>query len=557
MWGYNRMTRPTFVVVDDETDKLQRIERELRARYGSDYDVVCESAASAALATLSDLKAAGAAIPILFADLWMPEMTGIDFLKAAHEILPATRRILLIEWGDREARSAILPAITVGWIDHFYWKPYTSPDEHFHRFITEILDDWQRVNPPQAAMVTIVGKRLSPRAYEIRDLLNRFNMPFNFHDLHAPEGTALLARWDCPDGPFPVLKLLDDRILTAPSNEEITDAMGIIFSPAADTVDVVIVGAGPAGLSAAVYGASEGLNTAVIERHVVGGQAGSSSLIRNYLGFPHGISGGEMAKRAYGQAWLFGANFYLLHNVVDIRIDGDRRVVVLSDGTEVAAKAVVLAMGVTYRRLQAPRLEPLIGRGVFYGSTMTEAHALVGQTTYVAGAGNSAGQAALHLARYAASVTMVVRGRSLSTSMSDYLVRQIEAAANITVLLNTEIIDGDGDAHLEGLMLRDNLTGATRTVEAAALFVLIGADPCTEWLPETIRRDSHGFILTGQDVRAGWALERPPLHLETSLPGVFAAGDARSRSMKRVAAAVGEGGTVISLVHEYLSSLSG
>jgi thioredoxin reductase (NADPH) len=553
------VSKPTFVVVDDREAVLQRIERELHDRYGTNYDMICESSALAALDTLAALKTAGTAIPILFADLWMPEMTGIDFLKSAHELLPATKRVLLIEWGDRDARAEILPAITFGWIDHFYWKPYSSPDERFHRFITEMLDDWQRVNPPDAAMVNIVGERWTARAYEIRDLLNRFSMPFNFFEAASPEGTALLQRSGVPQGPFPVVMLLDDRVLTDPSDAQITDAMGITFSPATEAVDLVIVGAGPAGLSASVYGASEGLNTLVIERHVVGGQAGSSSLIRNYLGFPNGVSGGEMAKRAYAQAWLFGANFYLLHDAVNLRVDGNRRVVVLSDGTEIVTKAVVLAMGVTYRRLQAPKLEALLGKGVFYGSTVTEARAMTGQKAFIAGAGNSAGQAALHLARYAAEVTLVVRGQSLGASMSEYLIRQIEATANITVLLNTEIIDGDGDGHLEGLVLRDNPTGATRTVEAAALFVLIGAAPCTEWLPPSVVRDSHGFIVTGQDMLdcdpSLWTLERPPARLETSIPGVFTAGDARFRSIKRVAAAVGEGGTVISLVHEYLSTL--
>ncbi len=555
------MTKPIIFVVDDSTSELERIEHELRNRYTVDYEIVCENSAPSALSRLETLKASGAEVALVFADVWMPEMDGVDLLKRVHDLFPLTKRILTSNLGERDARDAILQAVTLGWIDFYLWKPFTTPDEYFHRFVTERLDEWSRLQPQDAAIISIIGERWSARGYEMRDLLNRFNIPFRFYDLESDAGQAVLRETEFPQGPFPVVLLMNNQVLADPTNEDVAQAIGVGATVSPEMLDLVVIGAGPAGLSAAVYGASEGLKTLVIERQVIGGQAGMSSRIRNYLGFPNGITGSEMAKRAYTQAWLFGANFFLLHDVVDIRNEGDRRVVVLADGQEMTTRAVVLAMGASYRRLDCPKLDALIGAGVFYGSTMTEAQAMTGQDVFVAGAGNSAGQAAIHLSRYARRVTILVRGSSLAAKMSDYLVKEIEATPNITVLLNTEIVDGYGEGRLGGLVLGNVQTGETQTVEAAALFVLIGADPCTEWLSASVRRDRHGYLLTGGDLmRDGslppeWTLERPPLHLETSMPGVFAAGDVRSRSMKRVAAAVGDGGTVISLVHEYLSTL--
>ena len=560
------VAKATLMVVDDHERALERTRRELESRYSTDYEVMCEASPAVALEKLAALKRDGGEAAIIFADLWMEDMTGVEFLKQAHDLHPYAKRVLLIDWGDRVARSRdlIMQAMTFGWIDYYIRKPFTSPDEYFHRFVTELLDGWRRQNSTDTALVSIIGERWSERAYELRDVFNRFNVPFRFYEPASEAGKALLEQAGCPEGPFPVLVLLDNRVLMNPANEEIADALGVTEMSTKTEVDLAIIGAGPAGLSAAVYGASEGLETLVIERQVIGGQAGTSPLIRNYLGFPNGISGGEMAKRAYSQAWLFGADFYLLHNVVNIRSEGDWRVLTLSDGTEIRCKAVVLAMGVAYRRLSTPTLDSLLGAGVFYGSTMTEAQAMKGQRVFVAGAGNSAGQAALHMARYAEHVTIVVRGDSLAAKMSDYLVKEVEAALNISVLLNTVVVDGCGERRLEGLELQNRRTGETWKESAAALFVLIGADPCTEWLPNTILRDRHGYVLTGTDMldegetrgECEWELERHPARLETSIPGVFAIGDVRARSMKRVAAAVGEGGTVISLVHEYLSTLA-
>lgn len=554
------MNKPILYVVDDDPAALGRVEHELN-RYVADYEVMREASPLAALNQLQTLKADGRDVVLVFAGLWMNEICGVDLLRQVHDFLPQTKRVLMSSIGDKDARDEIVKAMTQGWADHYMWKPFTSPDEYFHRFVTERLDEWRRTTPPDSAMISIVGERWSARGYEMRDLLNRFNIPFRFYDLESEAGQALLQELECPEGPFPVVVLMDNRAMTNPTNEQIADSLGVNATVSTDTLDLVVIGAGPAGLSAAVYGASEGLKTLVIERQVIGGQAGMSSRIRNYLGFPNGITGAEMAKRAYTQAWLFGSKFYLMHDVVDIRVEGDQRVVVLADGQEIRARAVVLAMGAAYRRLKSAKLDSMIGAGVFYGTTMTEAQAMSGQDVFVAGAGNSAGQAVVHLSRYARSVTVLVRGSSLAARMSDYLVQEIEATPNIRVMLDTEIVDAVGEGRLSGLVLENVKTGERRTVDAAALFVQIGADPCTGWLPAEMLRDRHGYLLTGQDMAQDgilpldWTPDRIPLHLETSMPGVFAAGDVRSRSMKRVAAAVGEGGTVISLVHEYLSTL--
>jgi thioredoxin reductase (NADPH) len=403
-----------------------------------------------------------------------------------------------------------------------------------------------------------VGDPQAPRSHELRDLFERNGIAYGFYDVHSAHGQALLRQAQALDGPFPVVILFGERVLRDPANVALADAITGRTGPEHGLYDLTIIGAGPAGLSAAVYSASEGLRTVVIERVAIGGQAGMSSLIRNYLGFPLGISGGDLAVRAWNQAWMFGARFSFMRQAVDLRLEGDNRIVVLSDGTEIASRAVVLAMGVTYRRLGIPRLDALTGVGVFYGAVGTEAAALQGQRVCIVGGGNSAGQAALHLAKFAKRVTLLVRGAALADSMSDYLIHEIAASANIDVRLRTQVIDGCGRQRLEGLVVQDLVSGATETVPTAALFVLIGAEPHTAWLPPAIARDRWGFILTGTELLADgndvdWPLPRPPLLLETSVPGVFSVGDVRHRSVKRVASAVGEGAIAIQMVHEYLS----
>jgi thioredoxin reductase (NADPH) len=560
----NQVMKPILMAVDGHLHDLETVQRELLKRYGADYDVLVDNSAASALQRLEELRAAGAQVAVLLAAHEMGAMSGIAYLEQAHGLHPYAKRVLLlthsIRWGDRSTSQPIVTAISLGQIDRYATKPTASPDEQFHRLITELLQDWQRPGQGQREMVTIVGERLGDRSYELRDLFERNGHPFTFIEKDSDEGRALLRHAGHPDGPFPVVILRDGQALTDPSREEIVVGfLGTHDSIEGGHYDLTIVGAGPAGLSAAVYGASEGLRTLIVEREAIGGQAGTSSLIRNYLGFPQGISGAELTNRAFDQAWLFGAQTCIMREVTDLRREGPNCVLALSDGREIMSRAVILAMGASYQRLGVASLEALVGAGVFYGGAVTEAQAMSGQQVFVAGGGNSAGQAAIHLAKYAERVTMLVRGDALATSMSDYLVKQIAGKPNIDVHTHTRIVGGHGDQRLEGLVIQDSSSGETLSVPAYALFVLIGAQPHTEWLPASIQRDQQGFILTGQDLTAagdpggGAPLQRPPYLLETSMAGVFAVGDVRHGSVKRVASAVGEGGIAIQMVHQYLS----
>jgi thioredoxin reductase (NADPH) len=553
------MTKPILMAVHEDPGELATIQRELLGRYAADYEVIAEASATAALERLEALRGtADARVVVLLAAHAMTAMTGIDFLYQGHTVHPRAQRVLLLPWGTRSALKPILKAISRGQIDRYVTQPSRPPDERFHHLVTELLRDWQERQHAQPAVVTVVGERWSPRSHEIRDLLQRSGLSFDFYNADSDEGRGVLERVACPTGPFPVLVRFDGKVLTNPTNEEAAVALGARHSSEEGTFDLVVVGAGPAGLSAAVYGASEGLRTIVVDRETIGGQAGTSSLIRNYLGFPLGIGGAELCIRALEQAWSFGAETSVLRPATSVRVEGDLRILALADGTEIAARAILLATGARYQRLGIPGLEALVGSGVFYGGGITEAQAMEGEHVYVIGAGNSAGQAALHLAKHAKRVTMLVRGGALGASMSEYLTTAVEANPTIDVQLNTAVIEGHGAGRLESLVVRNQATGETRTEPAAALFVLIGAQPHTQWLPTSIQRDSHGFILTGQDLAVATGEERParsPLPLETSLPGVFAAGDVRHGSIKRVASAVGEGGISIQMVHRYLAHL--
>lgn len=558
VWG-NTMAKPILMVVDNTTADLETIQQELIKRYGDDYEVVGDTSPQAALQQLEALRVAGTPLVFMLAAQDMAVMTGIDFLQRAHELHPHAKRVLLIPWANRSATKPLWRHIAAGRFDRFATKPSRSPDEQFHGLIAELLWDWQRQQREYATVVTIISDRWDARAAEIRDAIGRSGLTFGFYEVNSPEGQALLHQIQRPNGPFPVLVRYDGLVLTAPIDEEVARAVGARHSLEEGVFDLAIVGAGPAGLSAAVYGASEGLRTIVVDRGTIGGQAGTSSMIRNYLGFPLGISGTDLTNRALDQAWSFGAETSVLREVIDLRIEGQHRILVFSNGTEIVSRTVILALGATYQRLGIPALEELVGAGVFYGGGITEAPSMVDQPVFVAGAGNSAGQAAVNLARYAKQVTIVARGNSLAASMSDYLVREIETKDNIDVRLRTTIVDGHGTGRLESLVLKDSSTGETQTIAAGALFVLIGAKPRTEWLPASILRDEHGFIFTGTDLpniddttnnAMTW---RRPLLLETSIPGVFAAGDVRHGSVKRVAAAVGEGGIAIQSVHQYLA----
>lgn len=555
------MNNPVLIAVDKDETALLFVGQELRKRYGDDYEVICDSSVESTLSTLQALKETERQVALLFTDQSLGEMTGIEFLNRARDLYPNAIRILLVGFRAWENRETILQAMTFGQIDSYIWKPTGPFDERFHSRIAELLEAWRHLNLPRPASVKVIGERWSARTHEFRAMLDSYDAPYRFYDLDSAEGRTLLEEAKQTEGPFPVAIMRDGRVFTNPSNEAFGRVMGVTRDVQGGTYDLAIVGAGPAGLSAAVYAASEGLRTIVVERGAMGGQAGTSSLIRNYLGFPLGISGFELARRAQDQAWLFGAEFAVFREATGLRAEEEKRILSLSSGEEVIARSVILAMGGAYRRLGIPELESLLGAGVFYGGTMTEAQAMKGQQVFVTGAGNSAGQAVIHLAKYADRVTLLVRGSSLATSMSDYLVKQITATSNVDVRLNTQIVGGSGTRRLEQLELKDTSSGETKTFPAAALFIFIGIEPHTSWLPATILRDKQGFILTGADLEEDahysqtWQLARAPLLVETSMSGVFAVGDVRHRSVKRVASAVGAGSIAIQYIHEYLAQV--
>jgi thioredoxin reductase (NADPH) len=551
------MDQAVILAVVDEADALKVTERLLRNRYGRDYEVLCEPRPERTLERLQALHAAGRDVAILLADQWMPGLDGMEFFAQAKRWAPDAHRVLLVGIDDDSAFGPLFEAMRLGLIDHYAPKPLGEPDEAFHQVITDLLVEWTGKHQETFEMVQIVGETWSPRSHEFRDLLERNGIPYGFHDVQSDQGRSLLRKAQRQDGPFPVLFVYTGRVLANPTLQEAAAALGAPVGPPEGLYDVTIVGAGPAGLSAAVYAASEGLRTLVIEREAMGGQAGTSSRIRNYLGFVRGISGSELARRAWEQCMQFGVQAMLMHEATALRADGPQRVLTLSDGTEVRSHTVVIATGIRYRRLGIPSVEALIGAGVFYGSALSEAPAMRGGQAFVVGGGNSAGQAALHLAKYAASVTILLRDASLSATMSDYLIREIEHNDRIAVAPRTQVVSGWGQHRLERLVLADGASDRTREVDATGLFVLIGGSPHTEWLAGVLQRDEQGYILTGQDLlveelrsTAVWP-DRLPLLLESSMPGVFAAGDVRHHAVKRVASAVGEGSIAVQSVHTY------
>jgi thioredoxin reductase (NADPH) len=559
------MANPVILVVADRGPLLDALAADLGRRFGADYRVLAERSPAGALTTLEELAAGGEPVALVVADRRMEGLDGLALLVRAHELHPAAKRVLLAHRGEWTAGEPVVRAMTLGQLDYVLFRPWLPVEQHLYLPVSEFLAAWEK-SQGSAEVVQIVGRPWDARSHELRDTLARVGMPFGFYPDDSPDGRRLLEQAGEDGRRLPVLLLRRGRALVDPTHAELTRALGLRTTPAGGGCDVLIVGAGPAGLAAAVYAASEGFAAQVLEPAVPGGQAGTSSQIRNYLGFPYGLSGDELAQRAMQQAWLFGADFILAQAATGLRARGTARLVRLSDGHEVATKVVILAMGVAWRRLGVPALEALNGAGVFYGAAGSEARAVRGEDVFVVGAGNSAGQAAVHLAGYAASVTIGTNDERLGEYKSDYLVRKIEATPNIAVVLHTEVVDGLGRQRLEGLTLRDRHTGATRSVPTAALFVLIGAEPRTDWLEGAVERDERGYVLTGRDLgaadgpavprtRPGWPLARPPLPLETSLPGVFAVGDVRYRSVKRVASAVGEGSIAVQLVQEYLADL--
>ncbi len=541
------------MVADADRGTLAEVERELRDRYARHYRVVCLRSAPEALARLVEFAADGTQVALVLTRRGLSDATGIDLLDEARRLHPHAKRGLLVEWrgwGDEATGEEIFDSVAHGRIDHYVLQPGEPPDELFHQAISSLLLEWSEAHRAYPYTIQLVGESWSGRAYELREVLERCAIPHSFCLADSDRGRAVVALAG-ERARLPIIAFPDGNLLIDPSNAEIAMATGSPLVPDRADFDLVIVGAGPAGLSAAVYGASEGFSTLVVDQGGLGGQATSSSLIRNYLGFPSGISGRRLAQRAYEQAWVFGANFAFMQRVTDVRPDGDGLVVDLSESGRVHARAVLLTTGARYRRLGVPELEALNGAGVFYGGTTTEAPSMSGSDVYVLGGANSAGQATLHLARYARRVTLVVRARSLGAGMSHYLVRQVEATPNVQVRLETEIVGGGGDGWLDHLVLRDHSNGGEETVYADGLFLMIGAHPHTDWLPDEVRRDGGGFVLTGGDLTrdGGWPLDRNPYPLESSLPRVFAAGDVRHGSVKRVAAAVGEGSAAIQVLH--------
>jgi thioredoxin reductase (NADPH) len=545
------MALPVLVAVDGDPDVLEEVETELVQRYGRDYRVESMRDPDEALRELTELSDAGADVALVLAGQSSTATARGELLDHVRRLHPHAKRILLIAenaWTDEPTADAIRAAMALGRIDYYVLRPAASPDEVFHEAVSEFLLEWalERRLVPQT--VHIVGREWSGRAYELRETFEQCAVPHSFCLADSEKGRELVAKAE-PPVRLPIMVLPDGRVLSDPSNAEIAEVAGAPPGLERRTFDIVIVGAGPAGLSAAVYGASEGLRVLVVDTGGIGGQARSSSLIRNYPGFGKGVSGSRLAAEAYEQASAFGASFLFMHQVTALDRTGDWFAVSLSDGRSVTAGAVILAVGATYRRLGIDSLEALTGAGVFYGGPSSEAPGLTGKDVFVVGGGNSAGQAALHLARYARRVTVVVRAASLEAGMSHYLVQAVQAAPNIEVRTGTTVVGGGGDAYLQRLVLREAATGDETTVAADALFVLIGAHPETEWLPAEIVRDDHGFLLTGDDVEAGdWPLERRAFSLETSMPAVLAAGDVRHGSVKRVAAAVGEGSIAVQLV---------
>jgi thioredoxin reductase (NADPH) len=556
------MSKPVIITVDDDVQVLNAVERDLRRRYSEGFRVMRADSGASALAALRQLKTRNDSVGLLLADQRMPQMTGVEFLGQAMSIFPDAKRVLLTAYADTDAA---IRAINDARIHHYLLKPWDPPEEHLYPVLDDLLEDWRASYLPPFEGVRVLGTRWSPHSYAIRDFLARNQTPYQWIDVETAERVAEVRRLVDAAGveasSLPVVLFPDGSFLSAPSTAQVGEKLGLRARPEMAFYDLVIVGGGPAGLAAAVYGASEGLRTVLVEMEAPGGQAGMSSRIENYLGFPSGLSGGDLARRAVAQARRFGVEILTPQQVSAVRVEGPSRIVKLSAGTDIGCKALLIATGVSYRKLQVPGAEHLQGCGVYYGSAMTEGLSCQGEDVYIVGGANSAGQAAMYFSKYARRVVMLVRGPSLSSSMSQYLIDQINKTPNIQVQSQSQVTEVHGDAHLEGISIRCGTSGQIETVQACLLAVFIGAEPNTDWLSGVVRRDERGFILTGADLLhegkrpQGWPLERNPLWPETSVPGIFAAGDVRHGSVKRVASGVGEGSIAVQFIHQYLSEV--
>jgi thioredoxin reductase (NADPH) len=556
------MVKPAILTVDDDHEVLHAIERDLRRRFAERYRVMGADSGATALAALRGLKKRDDSVGLLLADQRMPQMTGVEFLSQAMALYPEAKRVLLTAYADTDAA---ISAINDAKIHHYLLKPWDPPEEHLYPVLDDLLDEWQASFHPRFEGVRVLGTRWSPHSYAIRDFLARNQTPYQWLDVEVadrdPEVRRLVEAAGTEASRFPMAFFPDGSSLAHPSTAELAERLGLRVRPEMAFYDLVIAGGGPAGLAAAVYGASEGLRTVMIEMEAPGGQAGMSSRIENYLGFPSGLSGGDLARRAVAQARRFGVEILSPQHVTGVRAEGSTRMVSLANGSDLGCKALLIATGVSYRRLDVPGAERLQGSGVYYGSAMTEALSCKDEDVYIVGGANSAGQAAMYFAKYARRVVMLVRGPSLSATMSQYLIDQIKRTPNIEVQARARVVEVHGGERLEAISIHCGDSNETERVPANSLYVFIGAEPRTDWLAGVVERDERGFILTGVDLLRdgkrprGWLLERDPYWTETSVPGIFAAGDVRHGSVKRVASGVGEGSIAVQFIHQYLSAV--
>jgi thioredoxin reductase (NADPH) len=550
------MSRPVILAVDDDPQVLAAVRRDLRNHYGSTYQVMAAASGAEALETLQELKSRSRTVAAFVVDQRMPEMSGTEFLMAADQIFPQAKRLLLTAYADTEA--AIQAINDVG-LDHYLLKPWSPPEERLYPILDDVLDDWQANADVPFDGIRVLGTTWSPTTYEAKAFLARNEVPYRFIDIERDsDASAAVATATGATSELPVVFLQDDTVLINPSKQELAQAAGIHSTPEAPFYDLAIVGGGPAGLAAAVYGASEGLSTVLIEREAPGGQAGTSSRIENYLGFPKGISGADLARRAIAQATRLGAELITAAEVAAVRSESTVKTLVMTDGTELKCRALLIASGMTVRRLDVPGYSRFEGAGVYYGAAATEASTYRDRHVYIIGGANSAGQAAVMFSKTSSNVTMVVRSNDLRLKMSQYLVDQIAAIENIDVLLSRRVIEVAGTEHVEEIRLENVDTGEEETREASALFVFVGAVPHSTFLEETVAMNDRGFIYTGADVTTfttDWPLSRDPYPLETSAPGVFASGDVREGAVRRVASAVGEGSVAVTMVHQYLDTV--
>jgi thioredoxin reductase (NADPH) len=556
------MAKPILLSVDDDSDVLRTIERDLRSHYGAEYRVLASDSPATALNLLKQLKVRDDSVALLLADQRMPLLDGVGFLQQAREIFPDAKRALLTAYADT---TAAISAINEANINYFFLKPWDPPEQHLYPQLDDLLDDWQASYRPAFEGIRVLGTRWSPRCYELRDFLARNHVPYQWIDAELsandPDTKRLLEALGPEGANLPVVLFPDGSKILESTPAEVAQKVGLRTRAQTSFYDLAIIGGGPAGLAAAVYGASEGLHTVMVEREAPGGQAGMSSRIENYLGFPSGLSGGDLARRAVVQAQRFGVEILSPQEVIGLRMEGSYRIVKLADGNEISCHALMIASGVQWRRLEVPGIDRLQGAGVYYGGGATEALSCKGEIVYVVGGANSAGQAAINFARYAERVVILVRGESLAASMSQYLIDDIQRTPNIQVWAHATVAEIHGATHLEEISVLCSDTDKVEREPASAMFIFIGALPRTDWLAGIVERDEHGFILTGPDLFSngdrpkGWKLDRDPFLLETNVPGIFAVGDVRHGSVKRVASGVGEGSVAVQFIHKYLSKV--